>query len=271
MRRIACLALGLMLMLTQAEAEKVDTLQVHSDRMNRNIEVVVVSPQKNKKNRTERYPVVYLLHGAGDNARSWVSHKKDLPEMADSLHLIFVTPNAEQSWYIDSPKMADSQFETFTAVELVNYIDSHYPTQARRERRAITGLSMGGHGALYLAMRHKDVFGACGSMSGGVDFRPFPQNWNLPRVLGEMASNKQAWDDNVVVSQLSRIQNGDLAITFCCGESDFFLEVNKDLHKRLLGRGIDHDFLTAPGAHNWTFWCDKLDYQLLFFRKYFAK
>ena len=94
---------------------------------------------------------------------------------------------ALNSWYFDSPVLKDFQYESFYTKTLVPYIDAHYRTVASRQGRAITGLSMGGHGALFLAMRHTDLFGACGSMSGGVDIRPFPLNWNIPDVLGEMA------------------------------------------------------------------------------------
>jgi len=252
-------------------AGNIDTLVLHSETMNRDIEVIVVSPEKAHKQKSEKYPVVYLLHGAYGDAKAWLSIKPNLPELSDVFGIIFVTPSVLNSWYIDSPKMKDFQYETFMIDQLVPYIDSHYPTYNKREGRAITGLSMGGHGALFLSMRHKDVFGAAGSMSGGVDIRPFPLNWNLPDILGEMASNKQAWDDNTVVNQIDKINNGDLAITFDCGESDFFLQVNKDLHTRLLGRGIDHDFTTRPGGHTSEYWNNSLDYHLLFFIKYFKK
>ena len=97
------------------------------------------------------------------------------------------------------------------------------------------------------------------------------QNWNIPDVLGEMSANKQSWDEHTVVGQLGRIKNGDLRITFDCGESDFFLEVNKDLHKRLLGLGIDHDFTTRPGGHTSQYWANSIDYHLLFFEKFFRQ
>ena len=84
-----------------------------------------------------------------------------------------------------------------------------------------------------------------------------------------MAANKQVWDEHTVVNNISRIENGDLALIIDCGEADFFLEVNKDLHKRLLGRGIDHDFMTRPGTHNKDYWNNSIDYQLLFFKKFF--
>ena len=73
-----------------------------------------------------------------------------------------------------------------------------------------------------------------------------------------------------IVNQIDRINDGDLWITFDCGEDDFFLEVNKDLHKRLLGKGIKHDFTTRPGGHTSEYWANSIDYHLLFFGKFFA-
>ncbi|MEE0619943.1 MAG: esterase family protein, partial [Prevotella sp.] len=95
--------------------------------------------------------------------------------------------------------------------------------------------------------------------------------WEIKRSLGEMANNRKRWDAHVVVNQIGRIQNHDLDIIIDCGEGDFFLECNKSLHERLLGRGIDHDFILRPGAHNPQYWHNSIDYQLLFFQKFFAK
>ncbi|MFZ1236216.1 MAG: alpha/beta hydrolase family protein [Prevotella sp.] len=262
---ILCCLIGM----SSVQAGTVDTVQVYSKKMNKFIKTIVVTPTRTRASRNSRYPVVYMLHGAYSNCKKWLEIKPTLPDMADAKGMIFVTPDALNSWYFDSPVDSAFRYETFVTKELVTYVDSAYPTIASRTARAITGLSMGGHGALYLAMRHKNLFGACGSMSGGVDIRPFPQNWNLPDVLGEMAQNKKNWDDNTVMNQIGRIHNGDLSIIIDCGESDFFLEVNKELHQRLLGRGIDHDFITRPGAHDNKYWGNSIDYQLLFFEKYF--
>ena len=250
---------------TAAQAGRIVTHTLHSDAMNRDIPVTVILPDDLSQPR----PVVYLLHGAYGNERSWLEIKPNLPDIADEKGMIFVSAAALNSWYFDSPVLKDFQYETFMTHDLIAFVDSHYPTIANRTGRAITGLSMGGHGALYLSMRHKDLYGAAGAMSGGVDIRPFPQNWNLPDVLGEMASHMDSWNANAAVSQIDRIENGDLWITFDCGEDDFFLEVNKDLHQRLLGRGIHHDFTTRPGGHTSQYWGNSIDYHLLFFQKYF--
>ena len=140
-----------------------------------------------------------------------------------------------------------------------------------RSGRAITGLSMGGHGAMWLSFRHKDVFGAAGSTSGGVDIRPFPNNWEMSKQLGNESDNQEVWNTHTAIMQIDRIKNGELAIIFDCGYSDFFFEVNNDFHKKLLKYKIDHDFLVRPGSHNGEYWKNSIDYQILFFKKFFDK
>lgn len=260
-----------------ANAAQIDTIQVYSASMKKNVETIVLLPsQRNhhrqaSANELRKYPVVYLLHGAFGNAKSWLGIKPDLGRFADMYRVIIVCPDGQLSWYWDSPVNNDVRYETFISSELINHIDSKYPTIADRNHRAITGLSMGGHGAMYNALRHHDVFGAVGSMSGGLDIRPFPQNWGMKDQLGEMAANKDTWDKHSAINQIDRIQNGDIAITIDCGEADFFLEVNKEFHQRLLGRGIDHDFTTRPGGHTSEYWNNSLDYHMLFFKKVFNK
>ena len=89
--------------------------------------------------------------------------------------------------------------------------------------------------------------------------------------LGTIEENRQVWDDHTVINQVDKLQNGDLALIVDCGEADFFLDVNKNLHNRLLELKIDHDFITRPGAHNGEYWNNSIDYQILFFSKFFKK
>ena len=218
---LACL----LLLALPLSAAKVDTLMVKSPSMNKEVQVVVVTPDVASGKQAVECPVLYLLHGYGGHAKTWIQIKPNLPEIADEKGIIFVCPDGKDSWYWDSPKNPAYRYETFVSSELVSYIDRNYKTIADRKGRAIAGLSMGGHGAMWLGIRHKDVFGAAGSTSGGVDIRPFPQNWSMNKQLGEMASNKKVWDEHTVVNQLDKIQNGDLALIIDCGEDDFFLNV----------------------------------------------
>lgn len=249
-------------------AAVVDTLQVSSAKMGRTVNTVVVSPDTV---RGEGAAVVYLLHGYGGDEHEWLKLKPEIKEYADRENLIFVCPDGENSWYWDSPQNAASQFETFVSRELVGYIDSRYHTLSSRDKRAITGYSMGGHGAMWLAIRHKDVFGAAGSMSGGLDIRPFPDNWEMKVQIGTRDGGTFDWDDYTVVNQVDRLKNGDLQLIVDCGYDDFFLEVNEKFHEELLRRGIMHDFILRAGAHTAEYWNNAIDYQLLFFLKYFRR
>lgn len=264
------LALGMFLPLA-AFAAKVDTVMVKSPSMNKEVQVVIVTPDLALGVDAKACPVVYLLHGYGGNAGSWLGTKPELPQIADEKGIIFVCPDGKNSWYWDSPKDPSYRYETFVSKELVQYVDRNYKTDASTKSRAIAGLSMGGHGAMWLSIRHKDVFGACGSMSGGLDIRPFPKNWEMSKQLGDQASNKQLWDSHTVITQLDKIKNGDLAIIIDCGLGDFFLQVNKNMHNALVERKIDHDFILRPGVHNGAYWNNAIDYQILFFSKFFNK
>ncbi|MDR0895109.1 MAG: esterase family protein [Prevotellaceae bacterium] len=252
------------------QAARIDTIQVRSDVMNKTVEVIYILPDKAVGNAAQPCPTIYLLHGFGGRANMWLQVKPQLPAIADAEGIIFVCPDGNNSWYWDSPKNPAFRYETFVGTELPVYTDATYATLARREARAITGLSMGGHGALWLAFRHPDVFGAAGSTSGGVDIRPFPGAWGMSRLLGEYADNRDVWDSHTVINQVDRISDGQLALIIDCGVKDFFLEVNKALHQRLLDSGINHDFIVRPGGHSNEYWNNSIDYQILFFRKYFA-
>ncbi|MBX9783768.1 MAG: esterase family protein [Chitinophagaceae bacterium] len=248
-------------------ASKVDTIEVFSTCMNKQIKCVVITPDGYKKNKTG-YPVVYLLHGYSGNYAQWINASPQLKRKADELQLIFVCPDGGYgSWYINSPIDTAYKYETFTANELVTYIDKHYKTIADKKHRAITGLSMGGHGALYLAIRNKEIFGLAGSVCGGVDIRPFPNNWDLLKRLGDTVCCKQNWEHYTVMNVVNDLKNGELKLIIDCGLGDFFLDVNRALHSRLLQMKIDHDYIERPGMHNTEYWGSAIDYQLLFFKK----
>lgn len=266
--RFTVVALLGLLQVNISQAARIDTLSVYSEKMNRSIPVVVVVPDRIASG--EQCPVLYLLHGYGGDAFSWLKIKPELIRMVDQDGILVVCPDGEKSWYWDSPVNRNSQFETFVSKELVHCIDSRYTTVDSRKGRAIAGLSMGGHGALWLAIRHKDVFGAAGSMSGGVDIRPFPDSWEMKAQLGPKEENTSLWERHTVINQADKLQDGELRIILDCGTDDFFFEVNRRLHERLLKQGVGHDYVERPGSHDLPYWNNSMDYQWVFFRKFFA-
>lgn len=254
----------------QLLAANVDTVNTYSSSMKKTIKAVVVTPDSYTTGA--EFPVVYLLHGYSGNYSDWVKKASSLRKAVEDAQAIIVCPDGNfGSWYWDSPIDPSFRYETYVATELVSWVDEHYKTIRRREGRAITGLSMGGHGALYLAFRHQDVFGAAGSMSGGVDIRPFPNNWDMAKRLGPFAQFPERWEQHTVINLLHLLTPGSLSLIIDCGTEDFFFRVNNNLHDKLLERNIPHDYITRPGGHNWPYWNSAITYQLLFMRQFFDR
>ena len=251
-----------------------DTIEVMSQAMGRNIKNVVILPLGYYDSTNMQYPVLYLLHGAEGCYNDW-SRKADLHLLADAYSVIIVCPDGQDSWYFDSPVDPKMQFETYVSKELVTHIDSHYHTYANRYMRAITGLSMGGHGALFLAWRHPDVFWSCGSMSGNMDITQFPDRWHIKDRLGEYEKNAKRWREHSVCNLVDQLKDCPLKpaqnIIIDDGLNDIFVKNNIALHEQLVAKGIDHDFTVRPGRHSWNYWVNSLDYHMLFFHKAFVR
>ncbi|MBL7771011.1 MAG: esterase family protein [Flavipsychrobacter sp.] len=252
------------------QAATVDTLLTRSASMKKDIRAVVIKPATYEVGKG--FPVVYLLHGYGGNYSSWIEKIPAIKEDADRYKVLIVCPDGGfGSWYWNSPVDPAFQYETYVSEELVAIIDRQFKTIPTAAGRAITGLSMGGHGALYLALKHPDVFGAAGSMSGGVDIRPFPNNWDMAKRLGTYAENKTRWEEHTVINLLHLAQPGKPAMMIDCGTEDFFYAVNEKLHQELLYRNIPHEYVTRPGVHNWEYWNKAVRYQLLYFYELFRE
>jgi S-formylglutathione hydrolase FrmB len=251
------------------QASRVDTVMVVSKSMNKAIPNVVIIPD-NYAVQKEDFSVLYLLHGAGGDYTDWISKVPKIEEYADKYNMIIVCPDGGlTSWYYDSPIDENMRYETYLSEELIDAIDEKYKTSADRSARAITGLSMGGHGAFYLAFKHQDVWGAAGSMSGGVDIRPFPNGWDLPKRLGNYSDHQEYWEEATVINLVYKLNGDSLKLIFDCGIGDFFYDANRRLHEKLVERNIPHDYIERPGNHNWEYWSNSIEYQLLFFANYF--
>jgi len=257
-----------LLFFSTIHAATVDTLGIYSTAMKKEYKCVVIKPDTYKK--TKAYPVVYLLHGHAGWYANWILRVPELKTWADQYQLMIVCPDGGfNSWYVDSPVDSTVRFETYISTEVPDYIDAHYKTIKSRHGRAITGLSMGGHGGLFHGFRHADVFGACGSMSGGVDLQPFKKNWQISQKIGDTVNYAANWVNYSVMTLVEQKPKDSLAIIIDCGTEDFFYEVNSRLHQKMVGLKIAHDYIERPGKHDWNYWRYAVQFQLLYFRKYF--
>lgn len=258
---------------------KVDTLAIPSVAMGKTYNAAVVLPNSYTKSKA-KYPVMYLLHGAYGHFRDWLKNtpnKMTVKDLADQYNIIIVMPEGENfSFYIDSPVNKGSQFETYITKEVIQKIDQTYRTVNDKKGRVITGLSMGGHGALYLSAKHPELYAAAGSMSGAVDMGAMPNRDNaqeikklMEPVFGPEGAPQEVYAANAVLNMVDKIKANNLPLIMDCGVDDFLIEPNRELHRRLVYGKIPHEYTERPGAHTWEYWENAVPYHALFFAKIF--
>lgn len=254
-----------------SQAGTVDTVQIFSKAMQRSYAAVVVKPENYEKPGT-RFETVYLLHGHGGSFSNWIQLVPQLKKYADDYQMLIVCPDGKKaSWYLNSPLADSMQFETYVASEVPAFIDANYKTIAQRKARAITGLSMGGHGGLFLGFRHQDIFSACGSMSGALLIKNITdKRYGIEKLLGD-STQLQLYYDNSIMKQLDLRTKDSLAIIIDCGTEDFIVGMSRAVHGRMLELKVPHDYTERPGKHDWNYWRTAVQYQLLYFRNYFDK
>jgi putative tributyrin esterase len=205
-----------------------------------------------------RYPVLYLLHGLYGDYRNWDT----LTHLADYMRdrqFIVVMPDAGNSWYVNSVTEPSDRFEDYIAKDLVSEIDRKYRTIPRREGRAIAGLSMGGYGAIKIALKYPEKYVFAGSLSGALDAartlaEEVPEYHDqLVKVLGEPGNPARA--ENDVFSLLAGADPArEPYFYIACGASDRFLKINRDFVKELSARNFAYEYHETSGGHEWPYW-----------------
>lgn len=257
----------LLVFINTASTAELDTLRVFSSSMNCELKAVVVTPEN--YSTQNKYPVIYLLHGYSGKYSDWAK-KTDLRQAADRYGFIIICPDGGyNSWYLDSPIDTASQYETHIIKEVIPLIKKKYAVFAGRQ--AVCGLSMGGHGALYLAARNPEHFIAAGSISGGVDLTYSVNRWEIFKKIGSFEEFPERWHENSIINMTDQLGMAKLSILLDCGVDDFFIDINRRLHQKMLENKIDHEYIERPGKHSWQYWTNALEYHLLFFKKSFER
>lgn len=223
----------------------VDEISLTSSALKTSMPVRVILP-KGYRDSDARYPVVYILHGAGGTCK--VVSDVHEQELCDRYGVIGVAPDGTKTgWWWDSPREPQMKLETYVVKDVVPWVDHHYRTLARREKRAIVGESMGGHGACWIGFRHKDLFGAVGNVYGGVDIRAFEGQWNLEKRLGPQAENPGLWREHCAITEAAKLRNGDIELLTVVGTDDIFLLPNRRMHELLSANRVAHSYLEIRG------------------------
>lgn len=207
---------------------------------------------------SRRFPVLYLLHGLYGDYLNWDT-RTNLERYAQKYELIVIMPDAGDSWYTNSATDPKDKFEDYIAKDLVAEIDGKFRTLRDRHSRAIAGLSMGGYGALKIALRYHGDYAFAGSLSGALnapqdlgDKRPEFRD-QLLKVFGPAGSAVRA--DNNIFSLLRNTGAKDLPYFYlACGNQDGFLPVNRDFAAQLSSQGVPYEYHETPGGHDWDYW-----------------
>jgi len=212
----------------------------------------------------KNYPVVFLLHGYGGDYTQ-MGKIINLQNIADSYGFIIVCPDGQKdSWYFDSPTQKNSEFETFFFQDLLPYITHEF----RIDTNAlfITGLSMGGHGAMYLFLRHSNSFAAAGSTSGVLDLNASSLKYSsLSNRLGEYNQQQSRFDSYSAINLLDSIKFTEKPIIFDCGNRDHLYEANKDFKDACDSLHVNAFYFSFPGRHNRAYWRESLPLHFRFF------
>jgi S-formylglutathione hydrolase FrmB len=262
---------------------QVDTIEVFSKAMNKSLKAAVVKPL-GYEHRQAAYPTVYLLHGGGGSFSDWHLKTTDenlLINLANQFGVLIITPGVgPSSYYYDSLVLDSVQYETYLINELIPHIDQIYNTQNKRQARAITGLSMCGHGAMMLSAKHPDLFIAAGSMSGvmniDTDLWKTNEEFRTARKEGQKVmlgsiQYQAPFSEFTAVGLVDRMKENSIALLFDCGVDDFLINTNRQIHQLLLENGTPHEYTERPGAHSWEYWTEALPFHMLFIHKEFKK
>lgn len=225
------------------------------------------------------YPVLYLLHGGGDDQTGWVQFGEVLHIADKSIKegnatpMVIVMPDAQTTRlgffnHIDGTW----NYEDYFFNELMPYVERTYRIKSERRYRAVAGLSMGGEGAFIYALHRPDLFSSSCPLSASVEFETYEQR---ERDLKAMAGKRKLTDDYIkaaiesldvhsIIKNRTKEELDSVRWYIDCGDDDFLFEGNSLVHIALRKKDVKHEFRIRDGGHTWTYWRESLPEVLKF-------
>jgi S-formylglutathione hydrolase FrmB len=244
----------------------------------------VILPASYDREKTRRYPILYFLHGLGDNDQMFIhtggfNLVEDLWERKQLGEFLIATPDAGATFYINSHD-GKTRYEDFLVQEFLPGIEARYRVKTGRANRAVSGVSMGGYGALHLAFRHPQLFSSVSAHSAAVIEKlpafaaPTQAGTMRARILGGMFGSPPDpvfWERNSPLSLARTANLAGLKIYFDCGDhDDFGFEAgNRALDRTLVDRRIPHEAHIYPGRHDWQYFAEHIPASLQFHSRLF--
>lgn len=228
----------------------------HSAALGRTIRYRVMLPSS--MDPDVKLPAVYLLHGGGGTFRDW-SNYSDVAKFAEH-KLILIMPDGDYSYYVNSVERPADRNEDYITKDLIADAEARLPIAVGRENRAIAGVSMGGFGAITIALKDPNLFAFAGALSPAIDVarRPFSmrriqQSRAFDSIFGPWNSDaRHARDPFLIARSVSAAESPYIFIT--CGESESLLAPSRFFAADLARQGLPYEFHVVPGGHDWNQW-----------------
>jgi len=215
------------------------------------------------------YPVLYLLHGYSDDETGWIQFG-EANSIADKgiangdfPPCIIVMPDGKVSWYVNSFDGKDPWEDMFVK-EFIPFIEKEYRIRAKKEFRAIAGLSMGGYGALTISMRNSDLFSSCVAMSSGTftdeeilsnnNYDGYFGNIYGPKTKEAVSEHWKAYNPLYLLDSVDKKKLKSIRFYIDCGDDDFLYKGNSALHVKMRDLEIPHEYRVRNGSHQWSYW-----------------
>ncbi len=267
-------------------AGRAECLAMPSRVLARPVSYCVLLPPSYDAQKTRRYPVLYFLHGLGENEQALVNSGgwnlvEDLREQGQLGEFLIATPDGDRTFYINS-RDGRRRYEDFFVQEFMPFIERRYRVRAGKRYRGIAGVSMGGYGALRLALRYPELFGSVSAHSAAL-LEKLPavaissaQESSLSRMLGGAFGSppdRASWERN---NPFTLVRNSthppEFKIYFDCGtEDDYGFNAGAQaFHDLLVAHGVPHEFHLYPGGHNWQYVAEHLAAALEFHSRAFG-
>jgi putative tributyrin esterase len=250
------------------------TSDFHAAHLNgKDVKFNVILPQDYAAGE-RRFPVLYLLHGFSGNYADWCS-LTHIVDYANLYEEIIAMPEGANSWYVNNYADPKMQWEDYILDDFIPYVDAHYRTIPTRAGRAIAGLSMGGYGALFLALKHPNTFAAAASLSGVVASANLARR--DPRLAKMEVTNKdyagiarslradfgpasnparKSQDPFLLIRKLTPAHCPQLYLSV--GWGDNLLYENREFVGVLSTLKMPYRYAEVPGKHEWPVWNEQV-------------
>ncbi len=213
------------------------------------------------------YPVLYLLHGAGDDHTGWVqfgevSHITDQAiANGSATPMIIVMPDADtgKRGYFNTPD-GKWNYEDFFFHELIPHIEATFRAKATKRYRAVAGLSMGGGGTFMYALHHPEMFSSACPLSayvGPLSMEQFQERLDQRNESYDPNTIQEYYNQHNAISLINNVKEDDLKAVrwyIDCGDDDFLFEGNSLAHIAMTKKKVPHEYRVRDGRHSWTYW-----------------